>query len=153
EPLEGIWRDSTGPDIDLHLGRRVISLSAGSKEVADERGQTYGYERLLLATGGTPRRLPFGDDHVIYFRTLADYRRLRALSDTGRRFAVIGGGFIGSELAAALAMNHKQVILIFPGHGICHRLFPRELSLFLNDYYREKGVEVWADDQVSSLQR
>ena len=71
-----------------------------------------------LATGGRPRRLPFGDDQIIYFRTLSDYRRLRALTETGRRFAVIGGGFTGSEIAAALALNGKEVVMIFPDKDI-----------------------------------
>jgi len=53
---------------------------------------------LLLATGGSPRRLPFGEGSVIYFRTLNDYQRLRTLTDDGDRFAVIGAGFIGSEI-------------------------------------------------------
>ena len=56
----------------------------------------------MLATGGTPRRLGGAGDDVIYFRTLDDYRRVRALSDEGARFLVVGGGFIGSEIAAAL---------------------------------------------------
>jgi 3-phenylpropionate/trans-cinnamate dioxygenase ferredoxin reductase component len=52
----------------------------------------------------SPGTLPFGDDQIVYFRTLSDYRRLRALTETGQRFGVIGGGFIESEIAAALAL-------------------------------------------------
>jgi NADPH-dependent 2,4-dienoyl-CoA reductase/sulfur reductase-like enzyme len=54
-----------------------------------------------------------GGAQIIYFRTLDDYQRLRGLTEQGRRFAVIGGGFIGSEIAAALAMNGKEVVMIF----------------------------------------
>src|SRR5205814_2380985 len=107
---------------------------------------------LLLATGGRPRRLPFGDDRVIYFRTLADYRRLRALTEYNKRFAVIGSGFIGSEIAAALAMNGKDVVMIFPGVGICQRVFPTELCQFVTNYYREKGVEILAGESVVGLE-
>jgi NADPH-dependent 2,4-dienoyl-CoA reductase/sulfur reductase-like enzyme len=112
----------------------------------------YRYGNLLLATGGSPRRLPFGND-IIYFRTLDDYRRLRDLTANGQRFAVIGGGFIGSEIAAALAMNHKEVIMLFPGSGIGNRIFPADLSDFVTDYYREKGVEVLTGETVNALER
>ena len=87
------------------------------------------------------------------FGRLGDYRRLRDLTAKGGRFAVIGGGFIGSELAAALAMNHKEVVMLFPGSGICDRMFPADLSQFLNDYYRQKGVEVWNGESASGLER
>jgi len=153
EPLESIWRDTAGQTVELHLGRKVTSVRPESKEVMDDRGDVYKYERLLLATGGTPRRLPFGAEHIIYFRTLSDYRRLRALTNVGEHFVVIGGGFIGSELAAALAMNQKRVTMIFPGQAIGERMFPPELSTFLNDFYRGKGVEIWAQDKVLSVER
>ena len=91
---------------------------------ATTRARRTRYERLLLATGGRPRRLPFGGDEVIYYRTLDDYRRLRELADAGARFVVIGGGFIGSEIAAALALNGCPVTMVFPGAGIGARIFP-----------------------------
>jgi NADPH-dependent 2,4-dienoyl-CoA reductase/sulfur reductase-like enzyme len=71
-----------------------------------------------------------------------DYRRLRALAENHQRFCVIGGGFIGSEVAAALAMNGKQVVMIIPEPTIGSRIFPNDLGLFLNDYFRQKGVEL-----------
>ncbi|HEX9426975.1 MAG TPA: FAD-dependent oxidoreductase, partial [Candidatus Polarisedimenticolia bacterium] len=105
-----------------------------------------------LATGSTPRRLSFGAEQVIYFRTLGDYERLRALSETGRRFAVIGGGFIGSEVAAALAMNGKQVVLAFPDEAICGRVFPADLARSVTDLYRKKGVEILAGASVVGME-
>jgi NADPH-dependent 2,4-dienoyl-CoA reductase/sulfur reductase-like enzyme len=65
---------------------------------------------------------------------------------------VIGGGFIGSEIAAALAMNGKEVVLAFPGEGIGDRVFPRDLSRFLNDFYRQKGVEVRPGERAVGLE-
>jgi len=78
---------------------------------------------------------------------------LRALTEQGRRFAVIGGGFIGSEIAAALTMNQKQVVMLFPGNGICGHVFPPDLSQNVTDYYREKGVTVLAGEKVAGLER
>ena len=112
-----IWRGTAELGVDLRLGRRSSRSTCRRREATDDAGETYGYERLLLATGGRPRRLPFGGDEVIYFRTLDDYRRLRALADGRARFVVIGGGFIGSEIAAALAMNGCTVTMVFPEPG------------------------------------
>jgi NADPH-dependent 2,4-dienoyl-CoA reductase/sulfur reductase-like enzyme len=151
KPLDSVWRHTETQKADLHLGRSAKTLDVRGKAVTDDQGKVYGYDKLLLATGGSPRRLPFSPD-IIYFRTLADYRRLRKLTEAGRRFAVIGGGFIGSEIAAALAMNHKEVVMLFPGNGICHRIFPSDLSNFVTDYYREKGVEVLTGERVNAIE-
>ncbi|TAK08421.1 MAG: NAD(P)/FAD-dependent oxidoreductase [Candidatus Manganitrophaceae bacterium] len=142
KPLESIWRKTQAAGADLHTGRTVQALDVEQRRVTDDQGVDYTYEKLLLATGGTPRRLPFGDEAILYYRTVADYRRLREMADRGRRFAVIGGGFIGSEIAAALAMNGKEVVMLFPEEGIGSRMFPRDLSRFLNAVYRKKGVAV-----------
>jgi 3-phenylpropionate/trans-cinnamate dioxygenase ferredoxin reductase subunit len=150
--LEGIWRGTEELQVALHLGREAQVLDAQRKRLTDDQGTIYTFDKLLLATGGTPRRLPIGDDHIIYFRTLQDYRRLRALTQRGQRFGVIGGGFIGSEVAAALAMNDKDVVMAFPEEGIGARIFPADLAHFLNDYYRQKGVEVLAGELISGLE-
>ena len=150
DPLESIWRHIETQKVDLHLGRTVRHLDAQNKRVTDDQGTVYGYGKLLLATGGTPRRLPFGGDQIIYYRTVDDYERLRALTRAGQQFAVIGGGFIGSEIAAALTMNGKKVVMIFPEAGICCRMFPPDLVKFLDAFYRQKGVEILAG-QVSGL--
>ncbi|HVV70334.1 MAG TPA: FAD/NAD(P)-binding oxidoreductase, partial [Verrucomicrobiae bacterium] len=142
DSLESIWRKETEGHADLHLGRTIKALDLWRRQVTDDRGGTIGFDKLLLATGGTPRRLPFGGDDIIYYRTVRDYLRVRELTQKGKRFAVLGGGFIGSEIAAALALNRKEVIMLFPGMAVGARMFPRDLSLHLNSYYEEHGVEL-----------
>lgn len=151
-PLDSIWRRTPRDGVDLRLGRAVTAIDPRQRQATDDQGATYTWEKLLLATGGTPRRFDGVDGRVVYYRTLDDYTRLRELAEGGRRFAVIGAGFIGSEIAAALAMNQKDVVMLFPGEGIGGRVYPRDVSLFLNDFYREKGVDVQPGHRVAGLE-
>ncbi len=146
-----IFRGTPELGVDVHAGRRVVSLDLDARTATDDTGESHSYEKLLLATGGVPRQLPGDASDVIYFRTLDDYRRLRGLAGDGVRVAVIGGGFIGSEIAAALTTNGCAVTIVFPEPGIGARLFPPELSAFVNDYYREKGVTVLAEELVETI--
>jgi NADPH-dependent 2,4-dienoyl-CoA reductase/sulfur reductase-like enzyme len=146
-----IWRGTEELGVELTLGRRIVSLDLDGRHATDDQGDEYAYERLLLATGGRPRRLSDGNDgDVIYYRTYDDYKRLRELSQGGGLFVVVGGGFIGSEIAAALQTNGGEVTMIFPGDGIGASLFPAALSSFVTDYYRERGVEVLTGKRVEA---
>jgi 3-phenylpropionate/trans-cinnamate dioxygenase ferredoxin reductase subunit len=151
QPFESVWRKTSDVGVDLHLGRRATTLDLPAKRIVDDRGADYTFDKLLIATGGTPRRLRFGGDRVTYFRTLDDYRRLRALADQGKSFAVIGGGFIGSEVAAALAIQGCKVTMLFPDDGIGARVFPEDLARFLIGYYGEKGVDVRSGQRVTDI--
>jgi 3-phenylpropionate/trans-cinnamate dioxygenase ferredoxin reductase component len=153
KPLERVWIDVASQDVDLHLGRTAQTLDPALKRVTDDQGTIYTFDKLLLAMGGTPRRLPWGGDDLIYYRTLDDYQRLRALTEQGQRFAVIGGGFIGSEIAAALALNGKDVVMLFPGAGIGEHVFGPDLSAFVTTYYRQHEVEVLAGETADNLER
>lgn len=138
-------------NVQAMLGRRVVAIDPEARGVTLDDGARHTYGRLLLATGGDPRRLPFGGAHVNYYRTLADYRALRADADRGARFVVIGGGFIGSEVAASLRQRGNDVTLVFPEAGISDRLFPAEMAAFLNDTYRQQGVEVLPGESVIDI--
>ena len=151
-PVEKIWR-KTEERGELHLGRKVTALDPAKKTVQDDKGDEFAYDKLLLATGGSPIHLPFGAGDIIYFRDYADYQHLRALAEIREHFVVIGGGFIGSEIAAALTMIGKKVTMIFLEDAIGGLVFPSDLAHFLNDYYRGKGVEIIANDSVASVQR
>jgi len=149
KPEESVWL----PDVarlELRAGTRAVALDPRSRTVQDDQGETHRYEKVLLATGGTPRRLPFGGERVIYFRTLADYRRLRAVE--GKRVVVIGGGFIGSELAAALAATGKEVAMIFPEKALGARVYPADLAAFLGRTFAEKGVRLLAGETVAAIE-
>jgi 3-phenylpropionate/trans-cinnamate dioxygenase ferredoxin reductase component len=149
---DSIWRGTREFGVELHLGREIVSLDLDARRATDDAGQTYEYERVLLATGGVPRRIPSAPEGVLFYRTVDDYRRLREIAGDGVRAVVIGGGFIGSEIAAALAMNGCRVTIVFPDSGVSAKVFPSELASFVKGYYEEKGVEVLAGDSVSSIE-
>jgi 3-phenylpropionate/trans-cinnamate dioxygenase ferredoxin reductase component len=151
-PVEKIWR-KTEERAELHLNRKAVRLDPGKKHILDNGGDEYAYDKLLIATGGSPNHLPFGNGEIIYFRDFQDYKHLRALTEQGNAFIVIGGSFIGSEIAAALTIVGKKVTMIFPENAIGESIFPADLADFLNDYYREKGVEVMTNASVTSVQK
>jgi 3-phenylpropionate/trans-cinnamate dioxygenase ferredoxin reductase component len=153
EAEDGIWRGTEKHHVTMHLGRKAHSLDTAKKTVLDDQGTVFTFEKLLLATGCTPRRLPFGAGSIIYFRTFEDYQNLHALTEQGRRMAVIGGGFIGWEIAAALAMNGKEVVMLFPEEAIGSLMYPLDLARFLNDYYRQKGVNVVSGSTVNGVEK
>ena len=148
---DSIWRKTEDTGATLHLGRRVTGIDVAGARVTDDRDGTHTFGKLLLATGGAPRRLPLESEQIIYFRTYDDYTRLRALAERSLRFAVIGGGFIGTEIAAALRMQGRDVTMLVPEQGLGARVFPADLSRFLVDYYREKGVTVRIGEGMRGL--
>jgi len=152
-PLEQIWRDTAALEVELHLSRTAVTLDRSQRLVIDDQSETYRYAKLLIATGGSPVRLPQDDGSVLYYRDLADYKHLRGLCQSARRFAVIGGGFIGSELAALLASQDKEVTLLFMEDGICARFLPSDLSMALNSMYEQRGVKLLPSRQVAGIAR
>jgi 3-phenylpropionate/trans-cinnamate dioxygenase ferredoxin reductase subunit len=146
-----IWKGTEELGIDLRLGRRIVSLDLAASRAVDDDGAEYAFEKVLLATGGRPRRLGGNDREVIYFRTLDDYRALRGIAGEGKRVVVIGGGFIGTEIAAALTTNGCAVTMVVPEQWLNARLFPAGLGGFVTDYYRERGVEVLTGETVGSV--
>jgi NADPH-dependent 2,4-dienoyl-CoA reductase/sulfur reductase-like enzyme len=167
---KGLWfGKSTEEDLAVHtpayyrehgvevlLRREVVELDPEQHSVWDERGVKYTYEKLLLATGGRPRRLniPGADiEGVHYFRDLEDYLFLAQRTDRYEHVLVVGAGFIGMEMAAALTHAGKEVTLLYRDEWPLARVLPRELGLFVAEYYREKGVETVSNDSIVSLER
>jgi NADPH-dependent 2,4-dienoyl-CoA reductase/sulfur reductase-like enzyme len=142
--------DDTGADIRLRT--RVTAIRPDVREV-DADGQTFTYGTLLLATGGKPVPLPIADRsngaRALTFRTAEDYRRLRALADEVERIAVVGGGYIGSELAAALVQNGVDTVLIHTGAVLGDAVFPAALAERFETLFREAGVEIVAGAKVA----
>jgi 3-phenylpropionate/trans-cinnamate dioxygenase ferredoxin reductase component len=153
KPVEKIFRPLADKGVEVILEQRINRIDPKKHAAYVEDVETYSYDKLLLATGGVPSRLPFAANDLLYFRTLDDYEKLRQWTGSGVKFGVIGGGFIGSEIAAALGMNQQDVVMIFPEAGIGARIFPADLSEFITDYYRKKNVQVLSGKLISSIER
>src|SRR5688572_16829745 len=151
-PVEKIWRN-TEARAELHLNRKVTQLDPKKKYMCDDQGNEYTFDKLLIATGGSPKHLPFENGEIIYFRNFQDYKHLRELTERGDHFVVIGGSFIGSEIAAALTIVSKKVTLMLRADAINDHIFPSDLAHFLNDYYRQEGVEVLTNESAVSVQK
>lgn len=159
---KGLWKGDTSVDaivhdevegVTFHHNRRAEMIHIAQRMVEDDQEQGHEYEKLLLATGGSPKRLPFDPNgEILTYRTLQDYHRLRELSEQYTRFAVIGGSFIGAELTAALRLNGKEVSMIFPGSSLCAHLFPPDVSGYLNRYYESKGVRLNANTPLKGIE-
>lgn len=160
QTVEGIFFQEAdfyaGKGVDLVLGTKAVAVDPLGRVVRTSAGDTYRYEKLLLATGGKPRRLaiPGGDlDGVCYYRYLDDYVATRALASTGKSAVVIGGGFIGTEIAAALSINGVDVTMVFPDPYICRRVFPEALAMAIQDEFSRKGVRIFAQETVQSIEK
>jgi 3-phenylpropionate/trans-cinnamate dioxygenase ferredoxin reductase component len=147
-----IWKNTADAGAEVILGRRIVALDLRGRRATDDQGDDYAYEKLLLATGGTPRRLGGGDDEVIYYRTLDDFHKLKQITEGGASVVVIGAGFIGSELAASLTSAGVKVTMVFPEAGVTSRVLPDGLARFVAEYFREKGVEMLSEDTVASVE-
>ncbi|MBN1557702.1 MAG: FAD-dependent oxidoreductase [Lentisphaerae bacterium] len=151
KPLDTIWCGTEAKGADVRTGTRVTALDPDAREVRDANGNVYRYEQLLLATGGSPRRLPFESERLFYYRTCEDYRRLRGLARKDRPFAVVGAGFIGSEMAAALTVHGAAVTMVFPERGIAGRMLPPAFAAALTEYYRARGVTMLPGCKLSRV--
>jgi len=140
KPVDSIDLGTDRSGAVLHLERRIEVLDRDDRSARDDHGDIYRYRRLLLATGATPRKLPFAGDRVINYRTLDNYLALRRYAVPGAKIAVVGGGFIGAEIAASLSAAGCQVTMMFPGASLGAGRFPATLAKFIDGYYRERGV-------------
>jgi 3-phenylpropionate/trans-cinnamate dioxygenase ferredoxin reductase component len=152
---DGWWEDN---NVELLLGRTVSAIDTNTRRVTLGDGATFEYNALLLTTGAEPRRLqvPGAElDGVYYLRTLADCDALRVRFDQGGQgghVAVVGGGWIGSEVAASARQRGLEVTLIDPLELPNVRVFGREVAEFYRDTHAKHGVELMLGDGVDAFE-
>ncbi|WP_110686296.1 NAD(P)/FAD-dependent oxidoreductase [Salinicola aestuarinus] len=148
-----IWMAPEADDDNttLHLDARVTQIDRDAKTVTLETGDRVGYGKLLLATGGAPVRLDIPEsERVRYFRTVADYDYLRELAGHGLHIVVVGGSYIGTELAAALIQNDCRVTLVYPEAVLAGSMLPPSLADRFHQTYLDHGVNLLGGRKVKS---
>lgn len=141
--------------ITVALKTAVASVDLAKKNLRTSSGQTFEFDNLLIATGARARKLNVaGADlgNVFYLRSMADSRAVRAAADRAKRAVVIGGGFIGMEVASVLAQKNIQTTMIFPEERVWKRMFTPEMSRFFENYYAARNVEILAKSNISEFE-
>jgi 3-phenylpropionate/trans-cinnamate dioxygenase ferredoxin reductase subunit len=141
--------------IELLTSRTATALDPDAHRVTLDDGQSITYDKLLLSTGAEPRRLsvPGAElDGIYYLRTLADAQSLRGRLEVGGRVAVVGAGWIGSEVAASARQKGLEVTLIDPLELPNERIFGREIGSFYRDIHAQHGVELALADGVAAFE-
>ena len=131
-------------EIDLILGHTATRLDATERRLELDAGPALGYEKLLIATGSAARRLaPLeGWPNVHYLRSLADARRLRAALRPGARLVIVGGGFIGQEVAATARGADLDVTIVEALPAPLAPILGEEVGRWLVDLHRSQDVQV-----------
>ena len=140
--------------IEVRRGTRATEIDPTARRVILDDGTALRFDRLLIATGAAPRMLSVPGAHldgVQTFRTLADADQLRAAAVAAERIAVIGAGWIGSELTASLRMLGRPVVLIAPDRVPLERVLGPEIGGVYRDLHAEHGVELRLGTGVERL--
>ena len=140
--------------VERFLGQSATAVDASARTVTLDDGSKVGFEKLLLATGGRPRRLSITGadlDGIHYLRTLEDSDALRAAMANARRAAVVGGGFIGCEVATAFAQSGLQTTLIEVTPAPLSLVLDAETSAFIASFLSRQGVTLRTDTAAAQF--
>ena len=138
------WYTQQG--VESALGIRVLDLDAARHTLLlDRDGRMIRYKKLLLSTGGIPRTLSLPGSNlpgIFTYRTLDDYNAIRRLARPGTGAVILGSGFIGAEMAAALSLNGAAVTMMYPESRLIPKVFPNSLGRAMQEMYMEKGIRI-----------
>ncbi len=140
--------------INVRLGCAIAAVNAEGKQLTLSSGDKFGFEKLIVATGALPRTLDIpgaGLANVQYLRSLDDSKKIRACAEKAKRTVVIGGGFIGMEVAAVLTQMGMEVTMVLYEDRIWKKFFTPQMSLFFENYYVARGVRFLKTTNVIEL--
>lgn len=138
--------------IDLMIGNPAVRIDRQKRAVELGDGKMVAYEKLLLATGATPRQLPEAPRGVLYLRTFGDAMLIRSRLSAACRVAIIGGGFIGLELAASARMGGAAVTVIEAQPRLLMRGVPDQIAASIAARHRTEGVDVVCGQAIARIE-
>lgn len=140
-----------GQQVELQTSSPVVAVNPGAHTLQLQGGATVSYGKLLLATGSTPRTLDLPDsDKVIYYRTAADYRRLRDLAGSDVPVTTVGGGYIAAEITSALTQNSVEVTMVLDMDHVQQTIFPASIAELVTKDFTDHGVRVLTGQTVTT---
>jgi len=140
--------------IEVRLGSEVSAVNPKRKQLVLKSGSEIGFDKLIVATGARPRTLSVPGANLRnlhYLRSLEDSMAIRRRAENQKHAIVIGGGFIGMEVAAVLAQKGIEVTMVLSEDRIWKRLFSPEMSGFFQGYYTTRGVRFIKNANVTEL--
>jgi 3-phenylpropionate/trans-cinnamate dioxygenase ferredoxin reductase subunit len=149
---EGYWRDHK---VELEVGTPAVAVDLARKQVGLGDGRTFGYDTLVFATGTRARALPVpGIDlpGVFSLRKIDDVRRLRPALDDARRVAIVGGGYIGLEVAAVMRQEGRDAIVVEAEARVMKRVAGEDVSAFFDALHRSRGVDIRLNARLAAIE-
>lgn len=146
------WKEK---GINLHLDDPVESIALDKKTVTTVNQKLYSYEKLVLATGGRCRKAEFPRvhlKHIFDLRNIEDSKDIQRHLFPEQRVVIVGGGFIGLEVAAAAIQQGCRVSVVEMDDRLLSRVFPQAVSTVIQDFHEYKGVEFYLSDSISEAQ-
>jgi NADPH-dependent 2,4-dienoyl-CoA reductase/sulfur reductase-like enzyme len=140
--------------IEVRLKCEVVSVDVKRKRLILKGSEEFGFQNLIIATGARPRTLNIPGSNLqnlFYLRTMSDSKSIRSATDKVKHAVVIGGGFIGMEVAAVLAQKGIEVAMVVSDDRVFKRLFSPDMSNFFESYYTARGVRLIKLTSVTEL--
>jgi 3-phenylpropionate/trans-cinnamate dioxygenase ferredoxin reductase subunit len=141
-------------DVDLRLGQAVIGINPNAHDITLNDGTRVGYQKLLIATGSSPRRLPVPGAHadgVHYLRRIEDCEAIKNVLATASKLVVIGAGWIGLEVTAAARQAGVEVTVVETAELPLLGVLGREVAEIFDRLHRDHGVEMRSRSQVTHI--
>ncbi|HEY7307590.1 MAG TPA: FAD-dependent oxidoreductase [Bryobacteraceae bacterium] len=140
--------------VGIHLKTQIDRIDIPGKQVLNHTGEVFRFRNLVLATGARVRTLDVpGSDHdnVLYLRSMSDSARLRDALKSASKVAVVGGGFIGMEVASQSAQQGRETTMVFPEDRVWKSFFTPEMSQFFEKYYADRGVHFMRGAKIQEI--
>lgn len=141
-------------DVDVRVNTRVASIDRDAHTVTTTDGETLEYSKLILATGSRVRELPIPGndlDGVHYLRSIADVQAMQEQFAAGKKIVIVGGGYIGLEVAAVAVKRGLDVTVLETESRVMNRVVAREISQFFQNMHSEEGAKLELGRRVQQI--